>query len=133
MLLRVANEEKKMNGLEQAQRIHDARLPQETAEYFRKDELEDARDMYREPVRRGFPPAVSDEQIEQFIVELVASPNKDLFLENRCGFLPRSASNECELHIAVARQWVKDKAAVGETIGPVFWRWARHCAIEAAK
>ncbi len=72
--------------------------------------------------------SVTDTDIERFIADLVAAPNKDIFLENALGLSAR----DCALHIAVARQWVADKEAVGSTIGRVFWTWARNCAIEAA-
>jgi hypothetical protein len=72
--------------------------------------------------------SLTDTDVEQFIAELVAAPNMTIFFENRLGLMA------CDywLEIAVARQWVADKEAVGSTIGPVFWRWARNCAIEAA-
>jgi hypothetical protein len=47
--------------------------------------------------------------------------------------LPRAASNELALHMAVAQQWVRNKEAVGQIIGPTFWQWAKAATIESLK
>lgn len=117
-----------MNGLAQAERDFDRRLPAEgylvdTSEY-------DAERDYRPRVA-----FITDADVEKFIADLVAAPDKNLFLEETVGTLPGADFN---LHIAVAKQWVKDVKAhgcanVGDLIGPAFWKWAKHCASEAAK
>lgn len=63
------------------------------------------------------PQFVTDEQIEQFIVDVAAAGGYDDGLR----FNPLTGS----LYLAVARQWVRNKEAVGEIIGPVFWSWAK--------
>lgn len=72
--------------------------------------------------------SVTDADVEQFIAELVAAPDKKIFFENRLGLDAR----DLHLHIATARLWVLDKAAVHWIIGACFWTWAKKCAIEAA-
>lgn len=66
------------------------------------------------------PTLVTDEEIERFIADLDASGMYDD--ELGC---PKTAPS---LFKAVARQWVLDKEAVGEIIGPSFWAWARAAA-----
>lgn len=117
-----------MHGLAEAQHKYDKELPNETAAYFRRDELEFNPEVHRP---RFATSSITDSQVEKFIADLVAAPNKDIFLENTIGALPRSASNEFQLQIAVANQWVKDPESVGSIIGPVFWRWAKNAAIAA--
>jgi hypothetical protein len=123
-----------MQGLAEAQRIHDSRLPSDKETYFRDDELRsEVEDLLREPRPRARYITVTDDQIEQFIAALVAAPDKDIFLENTIGALPRAASNELALHMAVAQQWVRNKEAVGQIIGPTFWQWAKAATIESLK
>lgn len=112
-----------MNALAAAQRKYDREEPQDTASFFRKDEIEFDKEIHRP---RFSTVSVTDSEVEQFIADLDAASNKDIFLENTIGALPHSASNEFSLHIAVAHQWVRNKEAVGETIGPVFWQWAKN-------
>lgn len=119
-----------MNALATEQRKYDRQEPGDTAIYFRKDEVE-----FNADIHAGrFPTTyAADQQVECFIAELVAAPNKDIFLENNLGAWPRSASSEYALHVAVAQQWVKDNAAVGDTIGPVFWQWAKNATYTAMR
>lgn len=114
-----------MNGFNQAQRQYDRELPTDSAAYFRADELAAHKETYREPQQRARVIAPTNEQVEQFIADLVAAADKDIFLENKVGTHARAASNELALHMAVADQWVHDKEAVGSTIGRVFWVWAK--------
>jgi hypothetical protein len=72
--------------------------------------------------------SVTEADVEQFIAELVAAPNKQIFFENRLGL----AARDYKLQIAVAQLWGHDVNAVHPAIGQVFWSWARNCAIEAA-
>lgn len=112
-----------MNGLHEAQHLYDGREPADTASFFRKDEIEFDKEIHRP---RFSTVSVTDSEVEQFIADLDAATNKDIFLENTIGALPHSASNEFSLHIAVAHQWVRNKEAVGELIGPTFWHWAKN-------
>ena len=63
---------------------------------------------------------VTDDQVEQFIANLADSGSyeDDLGMYRTAG----------DLYTAVARQWVHDKEAVGSTIGPAFWQWAKSTA-----
>jgi hypothetical protein len=63
---------------------------------------------------------VTDADVEQFIAALGVSGA----YEDELG-APKTAPS---LFKAVARQWILDKEAVGEIIGPVFWNWARAAA-----
>lgn len=112
-----------MNGLAPAQHKHDSQLPEDTASFFRRDELEFNKDEHRSRFNTAY---VTDQQIEQFIVDLDAAHDKDLFLENTIGALPRSASNDYPLHIAMAHLWVIKRDAVDEIVGRVFWQWAKN-------
>lgn len=116
-----------------AQRRHDRALPRDAASYFRDDELKfEVQDMLKEPVaRNGSRYNITDIQVEKFIVDLVAAPNRDIFLENYVGALPRASSEEFQLHVAVARQWVKNPEAVGEIVGPAFFAWAKKATLAA--
>lgn len=117
-----------------AQRNYDRALPNESRDYFRADELgHDPIDIdFREVgPRNGSRYHVTESQIEKFIVDLVTAPNRDIFLENTVGALPRAASNELAIHVAIARQWVKNKEAVGDIVGPAFWTWAKQATLAA--
>lgn len=119
-----------MNALAKAEHLHDRRLPDDMTPFLRADEIE----FDKETHTSRFPTTyAADQQVERFIAELVAAPNKDIFLENNLGALPRSASSEYALHVAVAQQWVKDNAAVGDTIGPAFWQWAKNATYTAMR
>jgi hypothetical protein len=63
-------------------------------------------------------PAVTDDQVEAWIVGFgLTSEVEDEF----GGWKDLSGT----VYAAIAHQWVADKDAVGDIIGPVFWRWAR--------
>lgn len=109
-----------MQALPKEQRKYDRELPVDSFQAVRAVEFN--KDDHRP---RFSTESVTDDVVEKFIAELVAAPNKDIFLENNIGALPRSASNEYPLQIAVAQQWVKDVSAVGEIIGSAFWQWAK--------
>lgn len=119
-----------MNALATEQRKYDRQEPGDTAIFFRKDEIEFDKELHTSRFPTTY---AADEQVERFIAELVAAPNKDIFLENNLGALPRSASTEYAMHVAVAQQWVKDMASVGDTIGPVFWQWAKRTTYAAMR
>lgn len=119
-----------MIGLAEAQRKHDRRTPEDMTPFLRADEIE----FDKEQHTSRFPTTyAADQQVERFIAELVAAPNKDLFLENNVGAFPRSATNEFALQIAVARQWVENPEAVGALVGPVFWQWAKRTTYAAMR
>jgi hypothetical protein len=114
-----------MNGLAQAERDFDSRLP---SDFVRKETRAYVAEI--DFGRRAA--AVTDADIENFIALLVASKNIDAFLEDEVGMTP-NANRDYALYIAVARQWVKDINQVGNIIGPVFWQWAKGCTIDKAK
>ena len=114
-----------MNGLTQAQRDYDSRIPCEAV-------IVDVTEYDAERQYSNRPPVVTDADVENFILLLVASKNVAAFLEDEVGMLP-NAHRECAMQIAVARQWVKDINQVGDIIGPVFWQWAKGCALDIAK
>ena len=66
------------------------------------------------------PKFVTDEQVEQFIADLVTANG----YHDGVQFNPMYGS----LYLAVARQWIRNKEAVGEIVGPVFWAWAKAAA-----
>lgn len=119
-----------MSALATEQSKYDRQEPGDAAIFFRKDEIE----FDKETHTSRFPTTyAADQQVERFIAELVAAPNKDLFLENNVGAFPRSATNEFALQIAVARQWVENPEAVGALVGPVFWQWAKRTTYAAMR
>lgn len=119
-----------MSALATEQRKHDRQEPGDCAIYFRADELEFDKEIH---TPRFTSTQATEEQTERFIAELVASPDRDFFLEKNAGTFPRSASNEFELHLSVAEQWIKNKEAVGELVGPVFFRWAKNLTYTAMR
>lgn len=119
-----------MNAVAKAEHLYDRRTPEDMGAFLRPDEIE----FNKEQHTSRFPTTyAADQQVERFIAELVAAPNKDLFLEKNAGTFPRSASNEFELHLSVAEQWIKNKEAVGELVGPVFFRWAKNLTYTAMR
>lgn len=119
-----------MSTLATEQRKYDRQEPGDTAIFFRKDEIEFNKELHTSRFPTTY---AADQQVERFIAELVAAPNKDLFLENNVGAFPRSATNEFALQIAVARQWVESPEAVGALVGPVFWQWAKNTTYAAMR
>lgn len=67
---------------------------------------------------------ITDSQIETFIAEVASSGYAE---DNLGAFKPVGG-----IYHAIARQWVKDKSAVGEIVGPAFWEWAKACAYLSA-
>lgn len=92
---------------------------------------EEVEEMLREPTYPAARIQVAVQEVEKFIADMVAAPDPDLFLENTIGAFPRVTSHELGMHMAIARQWVANKEAVGEIIGPVFWAWARQITFTA--
>jgi len=110
-----------MNNLAAAQRHYDRMIPEcaHVAE----------REFDKEVAPRFTASSVTDTDVEQFIADLVAAPNKQIFFENRLGLNAR----DHKLHIAVAQLWVHDVALVHPTIGAVFWSWAKNSTIDSLR
>ncbi|MGB7194064.1 MAG: hypothetical protein WBD81_11455 [Collimonas pratensis] len=111
-----------MDGLTSAQWKYDRMTP---AGYSQTNGIDFDKELH---LPRFSAATMSDSDVENFIVQLVTATNREVFLENSIGAIARDHA----LHIAVARQWVADKEAIGSIIGPAFWAWAKKSTIEAA-
>lgn len=63
---------------------------------------------------------VTDSDVEQFIAVIAEEGTYP-----DCLGMHRNAGS---VYAAIAHQWVKDKEAVGQIIGPAFWQWAKSAA-----
>jgi hypothetical protein len=72
----------------------------------------DAEDWTPMPTKR-----ISDEEVEQWIARFAETGD----VSDELGYYK---SHYGTLMHALAKQWVLDKEAVGDLVGPHFWKWA---------
>lgn len=98
-----------MQGLAQAERLYDSRLPEAILVAVEDDNI------FNVPTVR----VISESDVEKLIAELAHTGEiPDIFGQ---------FTSASDINHAIAKQWIADKEAVGSIIGPVFWRWAKAC------